>query len=95
MIYQIESTLDDRAMEKMQENISKLIEYITEHACHVEEINQVVDVFRYLPFQTYNWIDHHTMDEFDVSVCLSNKCKIIFNIKDVDRDIKINNILKK
>jgi hypothetical protein len=93
MIYRIESTLNDYAMEKMKENISILINHINEYLIYTNEIDQVIDMFRSLPLQNSNWIDH-PMNEYEISVSLSNKCRIIFNIKDINRDFKINNILK-
>ena len=97
--YKLDTKLTGKALDKMQETIPPLMEFITNLVESHDSIEEILsDMKETLPYNTSNWLEHNWVPEYEVHLHLSRSgifpCHAIFNFKDVIRDMKIKKILE-
>lgn len=97
--YRLETKLKGRALDKMMESIPPIIQYasnIIEQYSTVEDI--INEMKELLPYNITNWMEHKWIPEFEVNIHINTSSNfgvhVIFDFRDVIRDIKIKKILE-
>jgi hypothetical protein len=96
--YKLDTKLTGKALDKMQETIPPLMEFITNLVDSHDTIEDIIsDMKENLPYNTSNWLENDWVPEYEVHLHLSRSssfgCHAIFDFKDVIRDMKIKKLL--
>jgi hypothetical protein len=97
--YKLDTKLTGKALDKMQETIPPLMEFITNLVESHDTVEDIIsDMQETLPYNTSNWIENNWVPEYEVHLHLNRSgtfpCHAIFDFKDVIRDMKIKKILE-
>jgi hypothetical protein len=97
--YKLDTKLTGKALDKMQENIPPLMEFITNLVDSHDTVEDIIsDMKENLPYNTSNWLDNNWVPEYEVHLHLNRSglfgCHAIFDFKDVVRDMKIKKLLE-
>ena len=97
--YKLDTKLTGKALDKMQETIPPLMEFITNLVESHDTVEDIIsDMQETLPYDTSNWIENNWVPEYEVHLHLNRSgtfpCHAIFNFKDVIRDMKIKKVLE-
>jgi hypothetical protein len=93
--YKLDTKLTGKALDKMQETIPPLMEFITNLVESHDTVEDIIsDMKENLPYNTSNWIENNWVPEYEVHLYISDPCHAIFNFKDVIRDMKIKKLLE-
>jgi hypothetical protein len=97
--YKLDTKLTGTALDKMQETIPPLMEFITNLVDSHDTVEDIIsDMKENLPYNTSNWIEHDWVPEYEVHLHLNRSgsfgCHAIFDFKDVVRDIRDMKIKK-
>lgn len=97
--YKLYTKLTGKALDKMQETIPPLMDFITHLVDSQESIESIIsEIKEKVPYDISNWIEDSWIPEYEVHLHLSRSvlfpCHAIFNFKDVIRDMKIKKVLE-
>jgi hypothetical protein len=97
--YKLDTKLTGKALDKMQETIPPLMEFITNLVDSHDTFEDIIsDMKENLPYKTSNWLKNDWVPEYEVHLHLNRSglfpCNAIFGFKDVIRDKKIKKLLE-
>lgn len=96
--YKLDTKLTGKALDKMQETIPPLMEFITNLVDSQDSIENIISELKEkAPYSISNWIEDSWIPEYEVHLHLSRglfPCHAILNFKDVVRDMKIKKVLE-
>ena len=97
--YKLDTKLTGKALDKMQETIPPLMEFITNLVDSHDTVEDIIsDMKENLPYSISNWLENERIPEYEVHLHLSRSglfgCHAIFDFKDVIRDMKIKKLLE-